>query len=311
MPASTFLTLILPPNCLFFLLIGTMQVQRLFLVAVWILLLCPRGSPTSIGHPLPVPLKDNPLYLSPSGSNTPEVIKDKPSWSAPAKSSQEERDYDDDYLFTTDPPEMPRSPQMPPPHCDYHHCHHLQVPCAELRKASGCLCPGITRPDVAPEAPHLQTILVSEAGVSLHWCAPSSPVEEYHVMYHAVGEASESGPALNSTFRLSTISGLLPDKQYVVCVVASNRAGHSPTDDGQQEHGPCRLVHTPPRQMPYVYVAAGLAATLILVVISALVWHFCIRRRKHLLHGSRDNILDGQPGLDGTTNSTFRSEEHL
>ncbi|XP_060116403.1 LRRN4 C-terminal-like protein isoform X2 [Heteronotia binoei] len=244
------------------------------------------------------------------GDNTPVVIKDKPSLPAPAKSSQEDTDYYDDY-FTMDPLETPRSPQTPPPHCDYHHCHHLQVPCAELRRASGCLCPGITSPDVAPEAPHLQTIHISEAGVSLHWCAPSSPVEQYHVTYQVVGEASASGPALNSTFRLATISGLLPDKQYLVCIVASNQAGRSLTDDGQREHGPCRLIRTPPRQMPYVYVAVGLAAALILVVISALVWHFCVRRKKHVLHGSRDNILDGEPGLGGTTNSTFRSEEQL
>ncbi|XP_048375467.1 LRRN4 C-terminal-like protein [Sphaerodactylus townsendi] len=288
-----------------------MGIQRPFLVAIWILLLCPRGSPTSVGHPLPVFLKDNPVHLSPSGSNPPAVVKDKPLLPAPAKSSQEEEDYYDDYLFTTDPLEMPRSPQTPPPHCDYHHCRHLQVPCAELKNAHGCLCPGLTSPDVAPEPPHLQTVHISEGGISLYWCAPSSPVEKYHVMYQAVGEAIESGPALNSTFRLATISGLLPDKQYLVCVIASNQAGHSPTDNGQKEHGPCRLVHTPSHQMPYVYVAAGLAAALILVVISALGWHFCLRRRKHLLHGSRDNILDGEPGLDGTTNSTFRSEEHL
>ncbi|XP_015267671.1 PREDICTED: LRRN4 C-terminal-like protein [Gekko japonicus] len=289
---------------------GTMRIQRLFMVAIWILVLCPRGSPTSFGHPLPVPLKDN--YSPPSGSNTPVVIKDKPSLPASSKSSQEDTDYyDDDYPFTVDPLETPRSPQAPPPHCDYHRCHHLQVPCAELQKASGCLCPGITRPDVAPEAPHLQTIHVSEGGASLHWCAPSSPVEQYHVTYQVVGEAPASGPALNSTFRLATISGLLPNKQYLVCVVASNQAGRSRTDDGEQEHGPCRLVQTPPRQMPYVYVAAGLAATLVLIVISALVWHFCMRRRKHLLHGSRDNILDGEPGPSGTTNTTFRSEEQL
>ncbi|XP_077180757.1 LRRN4 C-terminal-like protein [Paroedura picta] len=288
---------------------GTMRFQGLFMVAIWILLLCPQGSPTSFGHPLPVPLQEN--YSPPSGSNTPVVIKDKPSLSAPTKSSQEDVDYYDDYLFTVDPLETSRSPQPPSPHCDYHLCRHLQVPCAELQKASGCMCPGITSPGEAPETPHLQTLHVSEAGISLHWCAPPSPVEQYHVTYQAVGEASASSPALNSTFRLATVSGLLPDKQYLVCVVASNRAGRSPTDDGQREHGPCRLVHTPPRQIPYVYVAAGLAGALVLVVISALVWHFCMRRRKHLLHGSRDNILDVEPGLGGTTNSTFRSEEQL
>ncbi|XP_077776322.1 LRRN4 C-terminal-like protein [Podarcis muralis] len=292
-----------------------MQIPGLFLVAAWILTLCPQASPTSMGHPLPVPLKENPLFPHPSGSNAPAESKDRTSSPAPVKPSldyPDDQHYEDyDYPLTAEP-QMPGLPQPPHHLCKYNPCQHLQVPCAELSRASGCLCPGVTGPDVPPEPPRLQTVHTSEVGASMRWCAPSSTVQEYRLHYQLVGGDFLTGPALNNTFRLAAVSGLLPDHEYLFCIVASNRAGSSPTDDGTRQHGPCRLIRTPAHQMPYAYIAAGLAATLILVVISALAWHFCVRnRRKHPHRGSMDNILNAEPGLDGAANSSFRSEEQL
>ncbi|XP_061461798.1 LRRN4 C-terminal-like protein [Rhineura floridana] len=293
---------------------GAMQIAALFLVGAWILTLCPRASSTSMGHPLPIPLKENRLSPQPSGSSAPAVNKERTSLPASVKPSQEYLDDDDDYedyLLTVEP-RTPGSPKPLPRLCNYNHCQHLQVPCVELSRASECLCPGITGPDLAPEPPRLQTVHVSETGASLRWCAPSSTVQEYRLQYQPVGGAFVSGPALNSTFRLMEVSGLLPSQEYLFCIVASNQAGSSPTDDGTREHGPCRLIRTSARWMPYVYIAAGLAAALVLVTISALVWHFCFRnKRKDLHRGSLDNILDGEPGLQGAANSSFRSEEQL
>lgn len=274
------------------------------LAAVCILSLLPPSAPTSMGHPLPVPLREAHLFPRPLGSNAPAIDEDRSA--VPTLDDL----LDDDYSYTLEP-QTPETPQAPSPRCNYNNCRHLQIPCSELRRATGCSCPGITGPDVAPEPPRLETIHTTESGVSLHWCAPWSTVEEYHLLYQPTSEGFILGPVLNSTSRMAAVSTLMPDTEYLFCIVASNQAGSSPTDDGSQERGPCRVVRTPARQMPYVYMAAGLAAALVLVVISTLVWHFFIRRRKFLLHGSRDNILDGEPGLHGAANHSFRNEEQL
>nr|XP_060614524.1 LRRN4 C-terminal-like protein [Anolis sagrei ordinatus] len=286
-----------------------MSIPAMFLVVAWTF--CPRGSsPTSIGHPLPTPLKENHIFPSAPRSNISALNEEA---SPPTHLEMPQVYPDDDYYYDdnlqTQP--VPSIPYVLPPRCNYSHCHHLQVPCAELSKASRCLCPGITGPLVAPEAPRLQTIHVSEAGASLHWCAPSSTVEAYQLQYQPVGGDMHFGPPLNSTFRMTVVSDLLPSQEYLFCVVAYNLVGSSPTDDGFQERGPCRLVWTPSRQTSYTYVAVGLACTLIVAVISVLAWYFCHRRRKYFHHGSLHNILDGGAGITGAANSSFQSEEQL
>lgn len=288
-----------------------MHLPALFLVAAWILTLCPLGSPTSMGHPLPAPLQEKKPFSPPAGSNRPVLGEEEtspPSHLATPDGYAEEYYDEEDHLLTA----QPRTPGLPlPPLCGYNHCQHLQVPCAEMSRAQGCLCPGISGPHVPPEAPRLQAVHMSETGASLHWCAPSSTVLEYRLRYRSMDGDFLSGPAMNSTFRLAAVSGLVPGQEYLFCIVASNRAGSSPTDEGFGEHGPCRLGRTPARQMPYAYIAGGLASSFGVVVVSALVWHFCCHKKKHLHRGSMDNILDGQPGLDGATNASFRSEEQL
>ncbi|XP_042295159.1 LRRN4 C-terminal-like protein [Sceloporus undulatus] len=284
-----------------------MSIPAFFLVVSWTLTLWPQGSPTSLGHPLPTPLKENHIFLPASGSNIPAMNKGQTSPPAHIKMPQDHSD--DDYYdygsILTEEPKRPDHPQLLPPRCNYNHCHHLQVPCMELSKVSQCMCPGITDPTVAPEPPRLQTIHVSEAGASVHWCAPSSTVQEYRLWYRPVNGPFISGPALNSTFRLAAVSDLLPGQEYLFCVVAYNQAGSSPTDNGFQERGPCRLVWTPSHQISYAYIAVGLACTLIVVVISILVWYFCYHKKKRVYHGSLHNILDGEPGLSGVANTSF------
>uniref|UniRef100_A0A8C4W1N3 Fibronectin type-III domain-containing protein n=1 Tax=Gopherus evgoodei TaxID=1825980 RepID=A0A8C4W1N3_9SAUR len=109
--------------------------------------------------------------------------------------------YED--LSTLDTPKMPSSQHPPHQPCDYHHCRHLQTACAELSKDTGCLCPGVTGPDVPPEPPQLGPVHVTESGATLHWCAPSSTVWEYRLMYQADGGHTIAGPIFNSTFRMA------------------------------------------------------------------------------------------------------------
>uniref|UniRef100_A0A674J736 LRRN4 C-terminal like n=1 Tax=Terrapene triunguis TaxID=2587831 RepID=A0A674J736_9SAUR len=205
--------------------------------------------------------------------------------SSPLASSTPQHDLGTDYysyedFSTPDTPEMPgfQNPSHQP--CVYHHCRHLQTACAELSKDTGCLCPGVTGPDVPPEPPQLGAVHVTESGASLHWCAPSSTVWEYRLMYQADGGHTIAGPIFNSTFRMAVLGGLHPSTSYLVCVMAANQAGASPTDDGSRAHGPCRTIRTLAPQLPYAYVAAGLAAMFGLVVVSALTWHFALRSRR-------------------------------
>ncbi|XP_013917666.1 PREDICTED: LRRN4 C-terminal-like protein [Thamnophis sirtalis] len=278
-------------------------------MACGLLMLCPRGSPTSMGHPLPKPLQ-GPYTPHPSFSHPPLFGPDKAS---PAAS--DDYDYDEDYYDNFQSTESPRflSPGPPTPFCAYDRCKHLQVPCGELSRLSKCLCPGVTGPDITPGAPRLRAVHVSETRASLHWCAPSSTVHVYHLKYCRPGEDFVLGPPLNSTVRVAALYDLVPGTEYLLCVVAANQAGFSPTDDGVREHGPCRQVRTPAHQMTYVYIAVGLGCVLILGVVSVLLWHFYTRKAKPVQHGSLDNILDGElsSGHAGATNSSFRTEEQL
>uniref|UniRef100_A0A4X2JWW9 Uncharacterized protein n=1 Tax=Vombatus ursinus TaxID=29139 RepID=A0A4X2JWW9_VOMUR len=76
--------------------------------------------------------------------------------------------------------------KTPPPKnhlCDYDRCRHLQVPCEELQGPNGtaCLCPALSSSHKPPEPPRLGEVHIwAEQGRAVvHWCAPSSPVDEY------------------------------------------------------------------------------------------------------------------------------------
>ncbi|XP_074861128.1 LRRN4 C-terminal-like protein [Carettochelys insculpta] len=275
------------------------------LAATCLLMMCPGGAATSRGGSLPLPPKGQshwPWLRAPESS--PLV--------SPTSQDYLETDYESyEDLYTPDTTKLSGSQQPPQRPCDYHRCRHLQPACVELRRETGCLCPGVTGPDVPPEAPLLGTVHITESGASLHWCAPSSTVWEYQLMYQADGEPPVFSPVFNSTFRMAALAGLRPSTSYLVCVTAANQAGTSPTDDGSRAHGPCRIIRTLAPQLPYAYVAAGLAAMLGLVVVAALTWHFALRGRRRQFHGSRDNILDGEVGPAGVTNGSYGSEEQL
>nr|XP_006118286.1 LRRN4 C-terminal-like protein [Pelodiscus sinensis] len=274
------------------------------LTATCLLILCPGAAPTSMGGSLPLPPKGQSHWpWLHAQASSPLVF--------PTSQDDLETDYYSYEDFTQDTPKMPGSQSPPDQPCDYHRCRHLQPACAELSRETGCLCPGVTGPGVPPEPPQLGTVHITESGASLHWCAPSSTVREYRVMYQADGEPPIAGPIFNSTFRMAALGGLCPSTSYLVCIIAANQAGASPTDSGSQAHGPCRTIRTLASQQPYAYVAAGLAAMLCLVVVAALIWHFALRVRRRQFHGSRDNILNGEVGPAGVANGSYGGEEQL
>ncbi|KAG8146865.1 hypothetical protein E2320_013946, partial [Naja naja] len=272
-------------------------------MACGLLMLCPWGSPTSMGHPLPKPLQ-GPYTPHPSVNHTPLSGPEKGS---PAASDNYDDYYEDYYdnVQTTEPPRS-ISPGTLTPFCAYDRCKHLQVPCMELSRLSKCLCPGVTGPDVTPDAPVCERSRQRDPSQ----LALVRPLV-HGPPYRLPGEDFISGPPLNSTVRVTVLSDLVPGTEYILCVVAANQAGSSPTDDGVREHGPCRHVRTPAHQMTYVYIAVGLASVVILGVVSVLLWRFYIWKAKPIQHGSLDNILDGElsSGHAGATNSSFRTEE--
>lgn len=179
--------------------------------------------------------------------------------------------------------------------CDYDRCRHLQVPCKELQEASPrpCLCPGLSSPGQPPAPPRLGEVhVVAEVGSALvHWCAPSSPVQQYWLLLWEGSGAPQKGPPLNSTVRRAELKGLKPGSAYVVCVVAANTAGESnvtavggargegPEGVGGPAFGPCGRLAMPPRPFSLVHAAVGVGTALALLSCGALVWHFCLRQR--------------------------------
>lgn len=215
-------------------------------------------------------------------------------------------DYEDYYFGSDEEDEDPsvavttRAPAVP---CDYDRCRHLQVPCEELQRLSRCLCPGVSGTRVRPDPPRLSDIEVSEGVVTVHWCAPSSAVDQYRVEVRRDDNLEAlRAVTVNSTNRLATLEGLHSGKDYVVCVVAMNQAGASELN--QAEWGPCRAVQTPGSQFRYLYVALGAsAAALLLVGVLGIGYYYHSRRKKSLLHGSRDTTVPS-----GVPNMSYRSD---
>ncbi|XP_078516608.1 LRRN4 C-terminal-like protein [Lissotriton helveticus] len=197
-------------------------------------------------------------------------------------------------------PATPRAPAVP---CDYDRCRHLQVPCEELQQLSRCLCPGVSGSHVRPDPPRLGDIQESEGVLTVHWCSPSSTVDQYRVEVRRDDslEAVRTD-TVNSTHRLITLEGLQSGKSFVVCVVAMNQAGSSEVN--QAEYGPCRKVQMSGTQLRYLYVALGAsAAALLLVAILGVAYYYHSRRKKSLLHSSRDTTVPS-----GVPNMSYRSE---
>ncbi|XP_068922252.1 LRRN4 C-terminal-like protein [Petaurus breviceps papuanus] len=189
--------------------------------------------------------------------------------------------------------------KTPPPKnslCDYDRCRHLQVPCQKLQGPNGtaCFCPAISSPHQPPEPPRLGEVHVwADQGRALvHWCAPSSPVDEYWLELWEGGAPVRTGPPVlfNTTVRRAELEGLKPGGTYVLCVVASNDAGTSSVPEGSGVDGtplptafplfgPCRQLSIPPKPQTLVHVAVGMGIVLICISSAALLWHFCLRER--------------------------------
>ncbi|XP_043827268.1 LRRN4 C-terminal-like protein [Dromiciops gliroides] len=201
--------------------------------------------------------------------------------------------------------------KTPPPKiglCDYDRCRHLQVPCKELQGPDGaaCLCPATSSPHQPPDPPRLGEVHIwaDQGRAAVHWCAPSSPVDEYRLRLWEAGTPVRARPPalFNSTVRRAELQGLQPGEAYVLCVVASNDAGKSSVPEALEGaldadeaplptafplFGPCRYLSIPPRPRTLVHVAVGMGIALVCISSAALLWHFCLRERWGCPHQPR------------------------
>ncbi|XP_041750093.2 LRRN4 C-terminal-like protein [Coregonus clupeaformis] len=181
-------------------------------------------------------------------------------------------EFSDYYDEFTDPPSQP--PPAPsqatnPQPCDYDPCRELQPPCAQLAASSGCLCPGVSGPHVAPEAPYLKRLSMEDAAVVVQWCAPLSFVTHYEVVVGALeplvfGEDQRSG----------TVKEVGQGAE--VCVVAVNNAGVS-----KRQRGSCTM-YEPPGDSSVALKAGligGALGLLLLLSLAFLLWRHRARRK--------------------------------
>uniref|UniRef100_A0A4W5KD64 Uncharacterized protein n=1 Tax=Hucho hucho TaxID=62062 RepID=A0A4W5KD64_9TELE len=179
---------------------------------------------------------------------------------------------DEYYDMFTDPPNQP--PPAPsqgtnPQHCDYDLCRELQPPCAQLAASSGCLCPGVSGPHAAPEAPYLKRLFMNGSAVVVQWCAPLSFVTHFEVVVGALEPLM-----FGVDKRSGTVSWM--EQGAEVCVVAVNYAGVS-----ERQVGSCTM-YEPPGDSSVALKAGligGALGLLLLLSLAVLLWRHRARRK--------------------------------
>ncbi|XP_022616000.1 leucine-rich repeat neuronal protein 4-like [Seriola dumerili] len=212
-------------------------------------------------------------------------------------------DYKDDYLDNhSSPPEVLSSVNIPQLHqepklCQHNPCLENQEPCAKLLKQTGCLCPGISGADEPPHSPRIQALLPITKGdnrgmVEVQWCAPSSVVTGYRVVFEGShGDALEFGGA-----RRRGLVGSL-EIGTKVCVEAVNSAGHSTRSESA-----CKRYDPPESSDHNLFawvIGGGVALLLLIIITSVILW-----KHKVCQKGKEDST-------DGLGNPSYSTEGTL
>ncbi|XP_058506037.1 leucine-rich repeat neuronal protein 4 [Solea solea] len=208
---------------------------------------------------------------------------------------------DDDYSDENNPPtEVVSSERIPDVHretqlCQYNPCLENQEPCEQLLAQTGCLCPGVSGPDLPPQPPLIQTLLPISEGenkghIEVQWCAPSSVVSGYRLVVEG-REALKFG----NTQRRGLVGSL--DVGTKVCVEAVNSAGYSPSSEFSCQR------YDPPNSSDHnvlAWLIGGGVALLLVIIITAVIMWKC----KICLKGKRDST-------DGLGNPSYSTEGTL
>uniref|UniRef100_A0A3Q3MCR8 Uncharacterized protein n=1 Tax=Mastacembelus armatus TaxID=205130 RepID=A0A3Q3MCR8_9TELE len=153
-----------------------------------------------------------------------------------------------------------------PQHCVYNPCLENQIPCAEQAAYSGCLCPGFTLHNKAPQAPDLKSVFWNGSEVVIQWCAPYSYVKTY-----IVTKDGQNSQKFEKDKRSATVGTI--DHITEVCVFAENDSGTS--------NGSCMTYH--PRDNSLALKAGligGALGFLLLLLLAVLLWRHRRQRKQ-------------------------------
>lgn len=193
----------------------------------------------------------------------------------------------------SDTPGLPQEPQL----CGYNPCLENQEPCLDIAERTGCLCPGVSRADVPPHAPRINALRPISEGedrgkVEVQWCAPSSVVSKYRVVFQGSGRK----PLEFSAFLRKGSVGEL-DVGDKVCVEAVNKAGQSvPTEFSCQRYDP---PGSSDQRLLAGVIGGGVTLILILIIVAV-----SLKKCKSCQKGKTDSA-------DGLRNPSYSREGTL
>lgn len=162
----------------------------------------------------------------------------------------------------SDTPVLHQEPQL----CQYNPCLENQEPCFDISERTGCLCPGISGANLPPHAPRINMLRPISDGedrgkVEVQWCAPSSVVSKYRVVFQDSGRKPLEFPPF---LRKGSVGEL--DVGDKVCVEAVNKAGQSsPTEFSCQRYGP---PGSSDQRLLAGVIGGGVTLILILIIVA-------------------------------------------
>lgn len=176
--------------------------------------------------------------------------------------------------------------------CKYDSCLENQEPCIQIASRTGCLCPGVSGPDLAPHAPRLREFLTVAEGehtgsIEVHWCAPSSVVSKYKVV---VEKSDKPALEFSHTSRRGLVGSLEPGDK--VCVLAVNNAGSS----SPSEHSCSRYEHhsdISDSKLLIGLIGGGITLLVLIIVVSVILVKF--KACKRMKNGTGDGL--GNPSF--------------
>ncbi|XP_051866594.1 uncharacterized protein LOC127567695 [Pristis pectinata] len=180
-----------------------------------------------------------------------------------------------------------------PGDCNYDPCRHWQVPCHDLQHLTGCHCPVIAGEDVIPDPVKIQKVIkISDNSAEIYWCAPSSTVMYYYIIYQSDDNRRlYKTDTIKPTYRRYTLRDLTADSTYHTCVVAVNKAGSSTASSIWPSKGPCYIFKTKPNYNNIFYIASTVIIVILFILVIILSFLLCkIHHKGQLTNLSRISL---------------------